>query len=161
VTLIELMVAITIFGILLMAGADSYTRWIQNQQIRVAAESVLSGMQVARNEAVKRNVTVQFVLGANGWTVIDAASVSQVQAAPLREGARNAIVTVTPAGASMLTFNGLGRVWANADASPPIAQVDVTSVSAAADRPLRVLAGLGGALKMCDPALAAGDPRGC
>lgn len=161
VTLIELMIAITIFGILLMAGADSYTRWIQNQQIRVAAESILSGMQVARNEAVKRNATVQFVLGANGWTVIDAASASQVQAASLREGGRNAIVTVTPAGASMLTFNGLGRVWTNADASPSIAQLDVTSVSAVADRPMRVLAGLGGALKMCDPVLAAGDPRGC
>lgn len=161
VTLAELMVAIAIFGILLAAGANSYTRWIQNQQIRVAAGSILNGMQVARSEALRRNTAVQFVLDAAGWRVIEAAGAAQVQAASLREGARNAVVTVAPAGSTMLTFGGLGRVEANTDASAPIARVDVTSTSTAADRPMRILAGVGGMLKMCDPAFAAGDPRGC
>lgn len=161
VTLVELMIAIVILGILLAVGANSYTRWIQNQQIRVAAESILNGMQVARNEAVRRNVTVQFALDAAGWRVTEVASASQVQAATIREGGRNAVITVTPAGATALTYGGLGRVGVNADASAPIARVDVTSTNAAADRPMRILAGVGGALKMCDPAVAAGDPRGC
>ena len=80
-TLIELMVAVAIFGLLLTLGSRSFTAWIQNQQIRTGAESVLNGMQLARGEAVKRNASAMFVLcdlaaGKTGssWDVLVAAS---------------------------------------------------------------------------------------
>ena len=62
VTLIELMITITVFGIAISLGAPAYTEWIQNTQIRTAAESVLSGLQLARAEGLKRNATVRFQL---------------------------------------------------------------------------------------------------
>lgn len=61
-TLIELMVAVAIFGLLLALGSRSFASWIQNQQIRTGAESILNGMQLARGEAVKRNASAIFVL---------------------------------------------------------------------------------------------------
>jgi hypothetical protein len=52
----------------------------------------------------------------------------------------------------------------NADASPSLVQVDVDNptIPVAADRRnLRILVPAGGALRMCDPKVAAGDPRAC
>ncbi|MBI2509431.1 MAG: prepilin-type N-terminal cleavage/methylation domain-containing protein, partial [Betaproteobacteria bacterium] len=54
-TLIELMVGIAIVGILIMIALPNFTIWIQNTQIRAGAEGILSGLQLARTEAVRRN----------------------------------------------------------------------------------------------------------
>ena len=61
-SLIEMMIAVVIVGLLLMAGVPAYTTWIQNLQIRTGAEAILNGMQLARAEAVRRNTNVRFVL---------------------------------------------------------------------------------------------------
>lgn len=61
-TLIELMITLTIIGILLTIGVTTFTRWIGNLKIRGAAESIEYGMQLARSEAVKRNRLVYFTL---------------------------------------------------------------------------------------------------
>ncbi|MBI5918846.1 MAG: GspH/FimT family pseudopilin [Nitrosomonadales bacterium] len=161
-SLVELMIAITIVGLLLTAGVSVFGRWTQNQQIRVAAESILNGMQLARAEAVKRNGGVQFVLGTqSAWTVTENGGGTQLQARSEQEGSRNATVTVTPNGATTLTFNSLGRVTANTGGSASITQIDITN--ALGDRPLRITINLGGTLRMCDPSpsLPAGDPRAC
>lgn len=62
VTLIELMVGLTILAFLLLSGAPSLSDWIRNSQIRSTAESMLSGLQHARAEAVRRNTAVRFQL---------------------------------------------------------------------------------------------------
>jgi type IV fimbrial biogenesis protein FimT len=62
VTLIELMVGLTILAFLLLSGAPSLSDWIRNTQIRAAAESMLTGLQHARAEAVRRNTPVRFQL---------------------------------------------------------------------------------------------------
>jgi len=73
VSLLELMMAIAIGSVLLMMGIPSFQSWMQNTQIRTAAESILNGLQVARTEAVRRNTNVRFNLtGATGmvaWSV--------------------------------------------------------------------------------------------
>ena len=61
-TLVEVMVAIVILGILFGIALPTYRVWIQNVQIRNAAESIQNGLQLARTEAVKRNTNVAFVL---------------------------------------------------------------------------------------------------
>src|SRR4051812_15447077 len=69
-TLIELMTAIALFGILLVMAIPMYGGFIANTQIRTATESMLDGVRFAQTEAVKRNGTVEFVLDeATGWTV--------------------------------------------------------------------------------------------
>lgn len=161
-TLIELMVAVLIVSLLMAIGANSYSRWTQNQQVRVAAESILNGMQLARGEAVKRNGNVRFVLGAqSSWVIVEAAGGTTLQARAAAEGSNNATVAVLPGGATTLTFSSLGRVTTNADGSAALTQIDVDN--ARGDRPLRITISAGGNARMCDPSpkLAAGDPRAC
>lgn len=62
-TLIELVVAIAIIGILMALGLPSFMTWLRNVQIRNAAETMQNGLQFARSEALRRNERVTF------WTV--------------------------------------------------------------------------------------------
>jgi type IV fimbrial biogenesis protein FimT len=62
VSLVELLVGLTIVAILLGTGVPSFFNWIQNTQIRTAAESIQSGLQLARSEAVRRNASIRFQL---------------------------------------------------------------------------------------------------
>jgi type IV fimbrial biogenesis protein FimT len=72
---------------------------------------------------------------------------------------------LNPADATTITFNGLGRVVANNDATPSITQVDIDSTTLAAEdsRELRITVGTGGDVRMCDPdpGIHASDPRHC
>ena len=72
--LIEVLVTLTVLGLLITLGAPSLSEWLQNQRIRSAAEAIVNGMQVARGEAIKRNLAVQMVLEppTSGWTVCEA-----------------------------------------------------------------------------------------
>jgi type IV fimbrial biogenesis protein FimT len=59
-SLIELMIGVTIVGILFIMGIPSFKSWIQNTQIRTATEAIQNGIEVARAEAVRRNTLVRF-----------------------------------------------------------------------------------------------------
>lgn len=183
VSLIELMVAIVIVSILFVLAAPSYRGWIQNQQIRAAAESILNGIQVTRSEAVKNNGRARFVLcnaPLSSWQVlaipatapaaapaataecgVGAATEIRVQERSSQEGSLLAQIAVTPNGATTVTFNSFGRVVANADASASVTQIDVSTPTG--DRPLRITLGAAGNTRMCDPSplLSATDPRHC
>jgi type IV fimbrial biogenesis protein FimT len=172
-TIVELMITVAVMGILIAIGLPNFSTWIQNTQIRTASESILNGLQLARGEAVRRNVTVQFVMGAqSSWTVSVVSSGEVIQSRPANEGSPNAAVQartgldVAPSCATTttVTFNGLGRVLDNnGDATKPIAQLDVTNtaLTAADARNMRVIIGGGGSIRMCDPKVALGDPRYC
>lgn len=166
VTLIEIIVALAIFGLLIAMAMPSYTTWIQNTQVRGAAEAILNGMKSARAEAIRRNATVQLVLAANSdWEVRVVGTGESVESRFGADGSPNVALTLTPADATTITFNGLGRVVANNDASPPITQVDIDSTTLASEnsRDLRVTVGTGGDVRMCDPdaGIHANDPRHC
>jgi type IV fimbrial biogenesis protein FimT len=59
-TLIELVVAIAIAGILLSLGLSSFMEIIRNAKLRAYTEGVLGALQMAKMEAIKRNATVRF-----------------------------------------------------------------------------------------------------
>jgi type IV fimbrial biogenesis protein FimT len=166
--LVELMVVISLIAAIIMLGMPSFLVYTQNLQTRAGAEGLLAGLQVARGEAIRRNVSVQLkILGAStAWRVNLG---SDPDGAPLQEraheeGSTNATIGVTPGDADTVTFSGLGRVTANADATPTITQilVDNPMIPQAGDRrPLKVLIPVGGAIKLCDPQVALTDPRAC
>jgi|SRR5215467_15313329 len=58
--LIEVMITLVVLGVLIGLAAPSFSDWLQNQQIRGAAEATLNGLQVARAEAVARNKNISF-----------------------------------------------------------------------------------------------------
>ena len=168
-TLVEIMISLTVLGILLMIALPNFAEWLQNQQLRAASEATLNGLQVARGAAIRRNVLVQFVSGApgTGWTVREAGTGLLVQSRAHEEGSPNAVLTVTPAGASTVTFAPLGSVVANADGSATVTQFDVRNPAGGSCQPggpmrcLRVSISGGGSLRMCDPIVGVTDPRAC
>jgi len=46
--IIEIMISLAVLGVLIGLGAPGFAEWLQNQQIRAAAEATLNGLQVAR-----------------------------------------------------------------------------------------------------------------
>lgn len=164
-SLIELMIGVVILSILMSLAMPSFQAWLQNTQIRNAAESIQNGLQRARAEAVRRNADVEFVLTAgSSWTIRVVSSGEVIESRSGSEGSRDVTVAVIPAGATTVTFNNLGSVRAaNADTSAPFTQVDLDSsvLAAASSQELRVTIGFGGNVRMCDPNAPAGSPRAC
>jgi type IV fimbrial biogenesis protein FimT len=168
-TLIELMIALAIFGLLLMLAAPAYTRFLANTQVRTAAETIMNGVRTAQTEAIKRNAQVAFVLDdAVGWTIQLVEDGSTLATYNFNEGAGHASVSHTPAGATRTTFTGLGRVMtANPDATEEIYQIDVTTTTVSSPKNMRVVIGVPGSpinflgSKLCDPSFPSTDPVGC
>jgi len=165
--MIELMITIAIFSITLTFGVSSYRTWIQNSQIRNAAESIQNGIQKARGEAVKRNANVEFSLldTASSWQ-IDLPGSAVIETRSSGEGSKNVTVSaaVDNSGntATTITFNSVGTI---ADPATSLARIDLSSsVATTSLRPLRVTIGLGGSARVCDPSLdptTSTDPRRC
>jgi type IV fimbrial biogenesis protein FimT len=61
-TLIEAIIAMALIAILMSFGMPMYGTFMQNQRIRASAEGIVSGLQTARNEAIKQNARVEFLL---------------------------------------------------------------------------------------------------
>lgn len=203
VTLVELLIGVAAMAVLLAAGIPSFSNWIQNAQIRDAAGSLQSGLNLARVEAVRRNTAVRLALDADAsWTVgcdapinapINDQGASEeedtsegnnndcpaaIQTRPASGNAGRASITmsqvaaasgttvVAPAAASILAFNGLGRVGSGLSAGR-LAVFDIRNPDAGACAPegpmrcLRVVVTTPGQVRMCDPAVTAGDPRRC
>lgn len=167
-TLIELMIGIVIMSIVMALAMPSYRAWIQNTRIRNTAEAIQNGLQVARMEAVRRNLPVQLVMGAgSAWTVgcvtVTATCPATIQSHSTGEGSSTAI-TVTSSGGTTFVFDAFGRRITPAVGTGSTTLDVASSVLSAADsRPLRVTVDVGGNTRMCDPntAIATTDPRHC
>lgn len=64
VTLIELMVTISIIGIILALAAPSFIRMIESQRLRGVHSQIVTDMQFARSEALQRRVPVHVAVRA-------------------------------------------------------------------------------------------------
>jgi len=178
-SLIELIVVIAIIGILASLAIPSYTAWIQNNKIRTAAESIQNGIQMARGEAVKQNASVQFDFrGTNSaWTVCtspaapgacpDPDDATTVQSRAATEGS-SADITLVTSDVGPFVFNSFGVMTSPVPAAASglvtiDVDVDTSVLSAAESRELRIVIGVGGSVRVCDPALdtAGTDPRKC
>ena len=61
-TLVELLIGMSIIAILALLGAPAMGTFLQNSKLSNAAASYYAGIQLARAEAIRRNVETQFVL---------------------------------------------------------------------------------------------------
>jgi type IV fimbrial biogenesis protein FimT len=163
-TLIELMMTLVIAGIVFALGVPAIGTWMQNAQVRTVAESIQNGLQIARNEALHRNVRVEFVMNTDtSWTVTakvpdpatDTIKDVIVQQRPAAEGSSSKIAVVIT-GNDTASFNGLGRI----DNAGPLTRVDVSSSSGT--KKLAVQIANGGEIRLCDPLVTDDkDPRRC
>jgi prepilin-type N-terminal cleavage/methylation domain-containing protein len=67
-TLIELMTAILVLGILLGFAIPNFREMTRNNRIAAAQNSLLTALNLARNEALHRNVTVSICASTDGST---------------------------------------------------------------------------------------------
>jgi len=59
-TLVELMVTLVIAGVVLRLGIVSFNNLMASTKSRAVAESIMSGLRLARAEAIQRNVPMRF-----------------------------------------------------------------------------------------------------
>lgn len=182
-TLVELIVAVALFALLLTFAYPSYTSYIQNAQIRTAAESMINGLQLARAEAIRRNVNTQFqllntssgaaVTGGTDWSVRASTAAAPTTFSQLvqtrqensttsnaRVGVANATGSAAAApGAGLpatILFTGMGRL----NSATTVRQIDITGATGA--RRLAIVLAPGGDVRLCDPLLSlATNPQGC
>lgn len=191
VTLIELAVVVGLVALMLAAVVPSAATWIRNTQIRNVATSMQTGLQRARAEAMRRNTNVRFTLvsltdsavmdnscaaAENGvsWVVSldnpsgSCATTPDDTTAPriIDKVATGTAGKVTVSGndaagedATTVVFNGFGRA---VDATG-LNTLDIDNSSSGNDyRPLRIVVGAGGTIRMCEPRVTAtSDPRKC
>jgi type IV fimbrial biogenesis protein FimT len=70
-TLIELMVGLTILGILMAIGVPAMNNWVSMHKARSAHEFYAEGLSTARREAVRHNSRSRMVLSANANGQLD------------------------------------------------------------------------------------------
>lgn len=182
-SLVELIVAIAVLAIVVAIAIPSFSAMIQNTRIRTATESIQNGIQIARAEAVKRNTLIRFELAANSsWQVKCVTQVADldgdgedecpavIQERATGEGSAASIVTTTdPTVATTMVFNGFGRLESLAGGSTPPSQVNINVdidpnvLPPEQSKNLRVVVGVGGTVRMCDPdpSIQSTDPRVC
>src|SRR5213596_963061 len=128
-TIVELLVGITIVGLLLGLGAPAMSTYLQNSKLASATASYYNGIQMARTEAIRRNVKTEFVLtdtslaasdpannalpttSGKNWLVRSASGTtySLVEAKAATDGAGSASAAIAVAStASAIQFNGFG-----------------------------------------------------
>lgn len=83
-SLVELLVVVTILGILGAFAAPAMSRFMQTQKVRSLAYDLFADLAFARSEAISRGhrVTVQSVNGTDwnmGWTISDVTASPAVQ----------------------------------------------------------------------------------
>jgi type IV fimbrial biogenesis protein FimT len=163
-TVTELMVTIAVFALLAAIAVPTLRNVMANSRVRATAESLQSGLALARAEAVRLNTRVEFVVTANGWNINRIAGGALLQQASGKERAGGLNVTATPGGADRITFNAFGRVESvnPSNGSAPLTQLDITAANPSSNyRPLRVQVFSGGLARSCDPAAAATEPKAC
>jgi len=185
-TLVELVVTLTLLGLLLALGLPSFTTWIANSQVRTVAESLQDGIRVTQAEAVRRNrqVVLSFTnatpalnaaaaAGGKNWSVQTVARLDEaaefIRGGLMADVASSVAITGNPA-SSAICFNSSGRLATNASATGvpgaacAAAATAFTVDKTNSDRPLRVNVAVGGQVRMCDPnrpALSTTSPDGC
>jgi len=105
-TLIELMVTITILGILTSIAIPSFTTFIADQRIRTASFDLMSSLMLTRSEALKRNtvVTITPTSGtdwASGWSISAGATKVKQQ---------DAFKSLIMTGPASISYNSNGRL---------------------------------------------------
>jgi len=151
--LLELLIAVAVLAVIVSVGMPAFSGLIGDYRARTAAEGMVNGLQLARTEAVRRNVGVQFELvGNGGWTVTQGGTT--IQSRPAGEG--GAVAVAAYGTTSSVTFNAFGMV------TNPATALNRIEVMIGANAAYRIDVFAGGAARLCRPSITtAGDPRAC
>ena len=183
-TIVELLVTVTVLGIVLMLGLPNMSAWLQNTQIRSSAEAMVSGLQLARTEALRRNRQVRFnvvdtldagcnlIATGGSWVVsmadpsgkcnVDPSEIDDPFIVQKHSGQDSTQNVAVSASASTVLFNGLGSAGAPVQFALTNPNGGTCQQSGGAMRCLQINVSASGSVRMCDPAVGdLTDPRKC
>lgn len=157
--LVEVVISLAVVLVVLGVALPSFGPWVRDMHVRAAAESLKSGFELARMEAVRRNVLIRFQLGTDDDKLLwkfgcnPADCPALLQSAPASETSGATLVAIanppaTPAPDAVL-FNGLGQVEIPSGASS-IDRIEVTAEGSS--RRLVLQVSLAGTIILCEPA---------
>jgi type IV fimbrial biogenesis protein FimT len=134
-TMIEMVVTLTIFGILVALTVPTMKAWIANTKVRAAADTLQNGMRLAQSEALRRSRQVVFALTnstnpqsdftSNTLTAANSGSNWVIVTIPaMVDGSETPVFVasgvLTPSGSAVATagpaevcFNSVGRLITN------------------------------------------------
>jgi len=171
-SLVELMITLSLVGILAAVAIPSFNQWMQDTKTRTVAESLQNGIRLAQTEAVKRGRNVTFLLtndppalgvtasttGKN-WVVESMTLANATTPEVFIQGATltDVATVVTTASSATIRFNSIGRLVS------PANSVTYNITNSGGSRRLNVTVSIAGKVRMCDPdkTLNTSNPDGC
>lgn len=182
-SLLELMVTVSVFGLLIAAALPTFSTWVSNSRVRSVTENLQNGLRLAQTEAIRRNRTVVFALtndppgleaeaveNGKGWAVFSVGLLADEDLEFIQGGELGSVANdVTVTGPASLCFGLSGRLVDPTDATG-VAGEDCGLGNATfevrrdgADRNLNAIVSAAGQIRLCDPAQTLSDttPEGC
>ena len=167
VTLIELLIVITVIGILLIGIIGTAKNYVANAKVRSTSEELREGLLFARAQAITRNTVVNFTATVNGsWQVTTPFSTpanAVIQSRSTNTANVNVVGADATTGNAIMSaaFNGTGRPTGNAiifNVTPQ--SLSCNGGSGGSATCLRVQVENGGQVKICNPGAPAA-PYAC
>lgn len=115
-TLPELLIVVTVLGVLITLAVPSFAEFVRNQRVKTASFDLFSSLIVARSEAITRNANVTITptggTWTNGWSVtyIDGGGSTVIVRS------QEAIPSIAITGPTSVVYRGSGRL--NAASAP-------------------------------------------
>lgn len=163
-SIVELGIALFVLSVLLVAGVPAFIEYMTNTRIRAVADEMHAGLQLARSEAISRNAAVDFMSNGTGWSVqLPAIGVGDPSILAIRAPKGTESSVVANSSAASIRFNGRGRAVGANNFNISVSALDPNNCIAVGGeiRCLNVLVSNAGQVRLCDPAIAANEPRGC
>jgi type IV fimbrial biogenesis protein FimT len=140
-----MVVAISIFAILVAMAVPTMRTWMMNSQLRAAADALQNGVRLARAESLSRSRLMVFALTAsanpqagftavgNGvnWAIVEIPAMTDGTDNPnlfVQSGALSVTNNLQVAGPPEICFNSVGRLVANNATGVPGANCTVPTV---------------------------------
>jgi type IV fimbrial biogenesis protein FimT len=159
--LVELMVAVAILAVSSAIVAPSFSTMSTNRTVQSEAHGILTGLELARTEAIYRNSNVSFTLNTGvGWTVATVSPVSTVRIhVPEEAGRRLRVNTLNDQ--TSVAFTPLGTV-SRYSVNTTLTRITVTPPPGTDGKSLQIDVFPSGQVRMCNPTIAAADdPSKC
>jgi type IV fimbrial biogenesis protein FimT len=119
-SVLELLVAIAIVGILASLAFPFLRDTLITQEVKSTSFDLMAALTVARSEAIKRNATVRIAANnaadwGQGWQVSVTSGPSNGTVLRNQPAAKRAAISVTPGGTGSITFSSTGRPTSGPD----------------------------------------------
>ena len=107
-TLIELMITLTIAGILATIAIPSFRDFVRTQRVKSASFELVAALTLTRSEAIKRNTNIVMTQASGGWQ--NGWSISAGAQLLRKQNAYSGVSITDSASAGAVTFTRDGRL---------------------------------------------------